>query len=136
MVAIDTATQAALNEVAQTTQGVPFVEFLLSPWFIAVLIFVILFTPLGIVGLISLINRLRNWERIRSGWIKIRKKVNSYQWNIFWIRPVGRKLKIKGEEGYEYELPFMVEDGMIGREKIFNDSPENVSKQIKEGLNV
>ena len=111
-------------------------EFLLSPWFIAVLIFVILFTPLGIVGLISLINRLRNWERVRSGWIKIRKKVNSYQWNIFWIRPVGRKLKIKGEEGYEYELPFMVEEGMVGREKIFDDSPENVSKQIKGGLNV
>jgi hypothetical protein len=79
MVAENETVQAALNQVAQTTQGVPFVEFLLSPWFIAVLIFVILFTPLGIVGLISLINRLRNWERVRSGWIKIRKKVNSYQ---------------------------------------------------------
>jgi len=30
----------------------------------------------------------------------------------------------------------MVEEGMVGREKIFDDSPENVSKQIKGGLNV
>jgi hypothetical protein len=105
----DAAAQAALNELAQTTQGVPFIQFLLSPWFIVILVFGIIFLPLGIVGIFSLYFRIRNWGRVRGGWIEIWKRMSNFHWLTFWSRPTGRKLKVKGEEGIELEIPFNIE---------------------------
>lgn len=92
-----------------STQPTNIAQLFISPWFIGILVFVIIFTPLGIIGILSLVSRLRNWSRSRDGWIKIRKKLSNYHWIVFWSRPTGRKIKIKGEEGIEIEIPFMTE---------------------------
>lgn len=120
MAAENESVQAALNTLAaQSTQSVPFIQFLLSPWFIVILVFVIIFTPLGIIGIISLYGRINNWSRQREGWIRIRKRMSNYHWYVFWSRPTGRELTIKGEKGIELEIPFNIEvdeknkDGLV-----------------------
>jgi len=120
MAAEDAATQAALNQLAQTaTQGIPLIQFLLSPWFIIILAFVIIFTPLGIIGIISIYHKISNWSRSREGWIRVRKRMSNYHWYGFWSRPTGRQIKVKGEKGIELEIPFNIEveekdkDGLV-----------------------
>jgi hypothetical protein len=133
MAAIDNATQAALNQLAtQATQGVPLVQFLLSPWFIAIIIYILIFTPFGIIGIFSLGNRIKNWNRTRGGWLKMRKKLSNLHWIYFWVKPTGRKTNIKTEEGIEIELPLEIHEGMLGMEKEISDVNFNSEKKQKK----
>lgn len=110
MAAENATVQAALNQLyQQSTQGIPLIQFLLSPWFILILVFVIVFTPLGIIGIISIYHKISNWSKSREGWIRVRKRMSNYHWYGFWSRPTGREITVKGEKGIELEIPFNIE---------------------------
>ena len=98
-------------------QGYELLYLINSPFFVPLVVFIIIFTPLGIFGMINLYYRIRNWNRTRSGWIKVRKKLSNLHWIEFWAKPTGRKTNIKTEEGIEIELPLEITEGMIGMEK-------------------
>jgi hypothetical protein len=133
MVALDNATQIALNQLAQTaTQGVPLIQFLLSPWFIVIIIYMLIFTPFGVIGIFSLANRIKNWNRQRGGWLKMRKKLSNLHWINFWVRPTGRKANIRTEEGIEIELPLEIKEGMLGLEKDINNVHFESEKKQKK----
>lgn len=68
-----------------------------------------IFTPFGLIGIHNLWVRLRNWQRTRDGWIRVRKKLSNYHWIVFWAKPTGRKITVRGEEGFEFEIPFQIE---------------------------
>jgi len=105
----DVAAEVALEGLTQSLEGISWLRFVLSPFFIVILIYIFISAPLMIVGIVSLFHRVRNWNRTRLGWIIIRKRMSNFHWLIFWSRPTGRKLKIKGEEGIELEIPFNIE---------------------------
>lgn len=134
MAAVDAAATAALNKLAQATQPTNawFLEFMLSPLFIILIIYVLIFTPFGILGMGSLITRINNWNKQRSGFMKMRKKLSNLHWIDFWIKPTGRKTTIKTEEGIEMELPIEISEGMLGLEKEITKVKFNSEKKVKE----
>lgn len=103
--------------------GVPIQYWLISPFFILIIITWIIFIPTGIWGISNLAFRLKDWMRVRDGWIKVRKKLSNFHWITFWAKPTGRKIKIKGEEGIEFEIPIQVEENMLSMEKEINALP-------------
>ncbi len=111
--------------------GVPLQYWLISPFFIFALISWIIFIPTGIFGITNIIFRLRSWLRVRDGWIKVRKKLSNYHWFIFWARPTGRKIKIKGEEGIEFEIPIQIEENMLAMEQETDILPKGEEKEKK-----
>lgn len=125
----DPAAQIALNELAQSTQGISWLNFVLSPWFIVIIIYVLISFPFMLFGMANTYYRIRNWNRTRSGWIRIRKRLSNFHWDVFWSRPTGRKLSIKGEEGIELEIPFNIEvdrKDKDGKVIMNNGKPEKI----------
>ena len=87
-----------------------------NPAYLIFLIIGILMIPLSLFGILHLYSWIDTWSKLKSGWIKVRKKLSNGRWVTFWARPTGRKIKIKGEEGMEYEVPVQIEKGMMGYE--------------------
>jgi len=85
-----------------------------NPFYLVFLLVFALMIPLSLLGIIKLGGWLDNWSKVRSGWIKIRKKLSNGRWIEMWAKPTGRKVKIKGEEGYEFELPVRIEKDYMG----------------------
>lgn len=115
-----------------SSQPVSIIQWLISPFFIFFLIYTFIFTPLGIIGIINIYHRIRNWTRIRAGWLKVRKKLSNLHWVTFWVKPTGRKANIKTEEGIEIELPLDFSEGMIGLEKEINSTFKSDKKPKEE----
>lgn len=109
------------------------IQLILDPMFELLIVTYIFLVPLSFIGVIALFHRLRNWQRARAGWIKIRKKLSNFHWVEFWAKPTGRKIKIKGEEGIEFEIPIQIEKGMLAMQSKYHGNPKNArSKEIKE----
>lgn len=84
-----------------------------NPFFLIFLIIGIAMIPLSLLGIYQLSKWLDTWKKLRAGWIQVEKKLSNGRWVRFWARPTGRKIKIKGEEGMEFELPVAIEKGMM-----------------------
>jgi len=85
-----------------------------NPFFIVFIVVILLMIPFSLIGITTVSGWLTSWKRQREGWIKIRKKLSNGRWVEFWSKPTGRKVKIKGEEGYEFELPIRIEKNYMG----------------------
>lgn len=100
-----------------STQPVSVLQFLISPFFVIILIYFVCTIPFIGLGIIDVFNRVGNWSKQRAGYILMRKKLSNLHWLYFWTKPTGRKVSIKTEEGIELELPIEIQEGMLGLEK-------------------
>jgi hypothetical protein len=107
----------------QYMQGYDILYLINSPWFIIMLVLMIVFIPLGLYGMVALWKRIDVWMKVRNGYIRCRKKQTNGTWKNFWARPIGRKITVKGEEGWDYELPIFVGKDVMALEKDINRMP-------------
>lgn len=87
-----------------------------NPFYLIFLLIGALMIPFSLLGTVYLYSWLNTWQKLRSGWIKVRKKLSNGRWVEFWARPTGRKIKVKGEEGMEFEVPVQIEKNMMAYE--------------------
>lgn len=116
-------------------QPVSIIQWLISPIFIIFLIYFVCSLPFIILGVNDAGRRLRNWSKVRSGWLTMRKKLSNLHWIYFWVKPTGRKVNIKTEEGIEIELPIEIQEGMLGLEKEISDihfKSDGKNKKVKQ----
>lgn len=97
-------------------QGIPIQYFISSPWFIGVLVGFVLMVPLSVFGIRYIWGWIDTWMKLRDGYVEVWKKMTNGRWRRFWGRPIGRKISVKGEEGWEYELPIYVGKDKLGFE--------------------
>lgn len=85
-----------------------------NPFYMIFLIIGLFMIPLSLFGIVKIYEWVSTWQKLRAGWIKIRKKMSNGRWIEFWAKPTGRKVKLKGEEGMEFELPVRIEKDYMG----------------------
>lgn len=106
---------------------VDFVSFITNlNWFLFFLLTAIFFLPVGIYGYYSIYVKLRNFMRVRSGWLIVWKKLSNLRWISFWAKPTGRKIKTKTSEGIEIEIPIEIEKGKLGTMKRIEIDPSKI----------
>ena len=105
-------------------QGIPISYLISSPWFVGIIVFATLAIPLSAFGIKYIWTWVDTWKKLREGYIENWKKMTNGRWKRFWGRPIGRKMNIKGEEGWEYELPIFVGKDMMGLESEVTAMPK------------
>jgi hypothetical protein len=97
-----------------------FANFIISPnfpWFLATIGVLILFAPMGIYGIFHFYSWMQNeFFKVRSGYMKIRRKMGNDRWNIFWKKPIGSKISAKTEDGINIEVPIKLQKDYMGWE--------------------
>lgn len=91
-----------------------------NPFFLVFLLVGLVMIPLSFFGAYQMYTWFNHWSKLRAGWIRVRKKLSNGRWVEFWARPVGRKIKIKGEEGLDFEVPVRIEKDYMGYESDLN----------------
>jgi hypothetical protein len=103
-----------------TTPDLNIAEFILSEsfdWFLVSIVLIIILGPFGVYGLYRFHRFLQDeFFKVRSGFIRVRKKLGNDRWQIMWKKPVGSKIKAKTEEGIEVEIPIKLEKDYMGWE--------------------
>lgn len=95
-----------------------FIDFVISPYFIPIIIMGILnifFVPFGIVGIKNSFKWFeRNFVKPRQGYISVRQKLPNDRMIEFLVKPTGEMIKFKpfGSES-EIAIPFKNEKGWI-----------------------
>lgn len=112
---------------------VEFVTFITNlNWFLFFILVGIFFIPVGIFGYYSIFIRIRDFMRVRSGWLIVWKKLSNMRWISFWAKPTGRKIKTKTSEGIEIEIPIEIEKGKLGTMRRLKEVPTGVDIEKEE----
>jgi len=109
-----------------------------NPFYLLILLTVALMIPFSLVGISYLFTWLDGIIKVRGGWIRVRKKHSNGRWIEFWAKPTGRKVKIKGEEGMEFELPVLIEKDYMGYQSDtkgdFKEARKQALRDIKKEI--
>lgn len=123
---------ADVTSLLTTVQGIPFEHLIISPWFIIIIVYVGATFPFAIKGILDLGGWLRDRERLKSGYMKLYKDLTNHRRLKIWAKPSGRKVTIKGEEGYPYELPIKVGKEFLGVDINYKEDPAKVTAQLQK----
>lgn len=102
-----------------------------NPFYLIFVIVGVAMVPLSFLGIKQLYGWLDNWAKVRSGYLKVYKKLSNGRWIRFWARPVGRRIKVKGEEGQTFEIPIRIEKNMLG---YISDIKGNFAKATRPSM--
>lgn len=101
-----------------TSPDISIAKFILSEsfdWFMIAVASVIILGPFGIYGIYKFYSWLQNeFFKVRSGHIKVRRKLGNDRWKITWKKPIGSKIKARTEDGINIEIPIELKKDYVG----------------------